>query len=143
MDELLPTTASRALLPRRDTLPGELFVLYSRNTPLLLIVGFAWFLLGWMAIGSAAWLVFVVKPNQAAALTNFNGAAVFFYGALLLTPAIHLLRYRAAILRATAAPRSTPLNVLLDQQQRFWRFVGAMFICVLLLFIAVLLVRFL
>jgi hypothetical protein len=52
------------------------------------------------------------------------GAMVFFMASLVLTPSIHLLRYRTMVLRAAAAPGGEAFTNVLRQQVRFWRFVG-------------------
>jgi hypothetical protein len=112
--------------PRRaagDALPRELFTLYARNAELLLFVGGAWLFIGCALAVGAVWLTFFT-PGPPPQVSRFLGGLLFFYAALIITPAIHLLRYRIEVREADEWPTSDTLANVLEQQRRFWRFIG-------------------
>jgi hypothetical protein len=114
------TTAARPVRKPADALPPELFVRLARNAPLLLIIGSAGVAIGLLVVSAAAG----VASYWDFPLARAVAAMVFFVAALILTPSIHVLHYRAEVLKAAAAPGSDALTRVLRQQVRFWRFVG-------------------
>jgi len=114
------TVAARPLRKAAEALPPELFSRIAHNAPLLLIIGSAGVLIGALILLGAAWMAFLWDFPLARAL----GAMVCFMASLVLTPSIHLLRYRTMVLRAAAAPGGEAFTNVLRQQVRFWRFVG-------------------
>ncbi|HYO76528.1 MAG TPA: hypothetical protein VE010_08695 [Thermoanaerobaculia bacterium] len=119
----------------QSALPRELFTLYRRHAELLLVVGTTGATFGTALTALAVWMAF--GSPWPGPLARLFGSVMFFYAALIITPSIHLLRYRLAILAADEAPSSLALTDMLDQQHRFWRFVGWASIAVLaILFLA-------
>lgn len=110
-------------MPRRrlgEPLPAELFTLLQRNAVPLLVVGAIAALVG----GAGVLVSLAVWITAALPMTFFIGAVVFFISALVLAPAIHLLRYRVVLLEAAQKPGSEAYELVLVQQRRFWRFTG-------------------
>lgn len=105
-----------AVLPQNS----EFFTRLARNAPLLLLIGSAGVLVGLLTLATAAGVAFFWDFPLAKAA----GGVIFFMASLVLTPAIHILYYRAEVLAAVAAPDGDSITKVLRQQVRFWRFVG-------------------
>ncbi|HEV7765898.1 MAG TPA: hypothetical protein VGQ76_12920 [Thermoanaerobaculia bacterium] len=108
--------ASPTLRKPDDVLPPEYFSRLAANAPLILAIGFVGLLFGLVVAAFAVLLLFQVDFPAAAGM-------VFFMASLILTPSIHLLHYRAEIVRASTADGDALARVL-RQQMRFWRFIG-------------------
>lgn len=103
-----------------EALPLELFALLQRNEIPLFFLGAVGTALGGLSMIGAICLWLVWNGP----LTFFVGANFFFVAALILTPSIHLLRYRQVLMRARRWPSSDGYELVLVQQRRFWRFIG-------------------
>lgn len=117
------TTTVPPPMPRRrlgEPLPPELFTLLERNVVPLLVVGTIAAIIGGAGIiaALALWITAAVP------MTFFAGALIFFLSALVLAPAMHLLRYRMVLLESAQKPGSDAYELVLVQQRRFWRFTG-------------------
>lgn len=101
-------------------MPPEFFPRLAANAPLILTVGAAGLLFGLAIALGAVWLFFMADFPVAKAAAGM----VFFMASLILTPSIHLLRYRAEVVSAAMQPEGDVLMKVLHQQMRFWRFIG-------------------
>jgi disulfide bond formation protein DsbB len=129
-----PTIVANPVLgaPRRkppETLPPELFPLLARNRAMLLFIG-------WSGIAGSIILFSIamrqLDPGLPPALQHALISLRFFGATLNAVPAIHLLRYAAAITHALDHPSGDALTLALRQQRRYWRFIGVTIIVYLL-----------